>query len=95
MSIPGVTEFKYAIKVAQDIIVKTFTDIKEVDMWFTGGAVREGSEKDYLSMNFRITYSDNGIEKLTKDVPDDLLSETKTTKEVVQFALLYLAQHIQ
>jgi hypothetical protein len=88
MSTPA-AEWLFAMHLAQEVIEDNFSIVKKAEMWLVGSAVMQ----DRVTMNFKFTFSDDGTEKLTKDIPKEVWETMKTPWDAVRYMLLYVAQH--
>ena len=82
-----------ALKAAQETLIEDLTHVKDVEIWLVGSALK-GSDVENLSLNARITFSDDGVEKLRYNMTPKEEKALETPDECMEWCLMYLVRHL-
>ena len=88
-------DWKKAFTAAQDVITDNLAHVKKTELWLVGGAVM-GSNKPQapITLNAKLTFSDDGTEKLRYDIPEELWEELDTPKATFGWVVEYVINHL-
>ena len=82
-------QWEQAYTAAQDVLTDNLAYVKKTELWLVGSAgVRD------ITFNAKLTFMDDGYEKLTYDVPNALLDELDTPKAIFGWAVEYIINHL-